>query len=143
MKKLVFVFFSLFIVSMAMADVLELKARFEFESILVDVVQAQVVSGSESLCVLKFENGMVIFARIHYGPINDTIFFFIGKKYRVTHEKFGYPWKVDLIEETGIEPIDKAVRIRMEEMQKEKEKREEKQRKKELRKKKKKNSLPF
>jgi len=130
MKKLLFVFFGLFFVSMAMADVLELEARFEFESILVDVVQAQVVSDSESLCVLKFENGMVIFARIHYGPIDNTIFFFIGKKYRVTHEKFGYPWNVDLIEKTGIEPIDKAVRIRMEEMQKKKEKREEKQRKK-------------
>ena len=118
MKKLVFVFIGLFFVSMVIAGELKVKEKFEFESVLVDVIAVAAYSGTiaeETLWVLKFENNMII-------PVKkDTLdtsraFYFIGKRYRVTRKD--YEVTVELIEETGIEQIDKAIQKQREKKKK-------------------------
>ncbi len=122
MKKLVFVFIGLFFISTAMANQLKVKEKFEFESALVDVIDVSAYSGTiaeETVWVLKFENNMII-------PVKkDTVdtsraFYFIGKKYRVTRKD--YEVTIELIEETGIEQIDKAIKKQREKREKKKKK---------------------
>ena len=120
-ELLVLVLLCVFVFSMAMFA----KEKIEFESVLTDAQYHYVawhVDTYQSLWTLKFENGAVI------AIVQDTLvdaretIWFIGKKYRVQQKSVlvGYKFKVELMELTGFEELDKKVQKQLEKQKKKK-----------------------